>query len=106
MRWSPFVLLALCLVAVAGTFIQIRPPLKNRPAPRGDAPYMANARIVEAYGKLPISFEANHGQTDPEVKFLSRGNGYSLFLTATEAVVSLKKPANQSRERQRPVGSP
>src|SRR5438477_7618404 len=46
----------------------------------------------ENYGKLPLSFEANHGQTDPKVKFLSRGSGYTLFLTTTEAVFSLLKP--------------
>ncbi|MGB7926117.1 MAG: Ig-like domain-containing protein [Pyrinomonadaceae bacterium] len=46
--------------------------------------------IGEAYGKLPLSFEANHGQTDERVKFLSRGSGYGLFLTATEAVLALR----------------
>ncbi|MBC2695739.1 MAG: hypothetical protein HF982_10790 [Desulfobacteraceae bacterium] len=49
------------------------------------------ARIVESYGRLPLSFEANHGQTDAKVKFLSRGSGYNLFLTSTEAVLSLRK---------------
>lgn len=48
------------------------------------------ARISEAYGKLPLSFEANEGQTDPQVKFLARGSGYSLFLTPTEAVLTLR----------------
>ena len=38
------------------------------------------ARIVENYGKLPLSFEKNQGQTDEKVKFLSRGSGYTLFL--------------------------
>jgi YVTN family beta-propeller protein len=33
-----------------------------------------------------LSFEANLGQSDPQVKFLSHGAGQSLFLTATEAV--------------------
>ena len=37
--------------------------------------------LVKAYGKLPLSFEINRGQTDSRVKFLSRGSGYSLFLT-------------------------
>ena len=46
--------------------------------------------LRESYGKLPLSFEANQGQTDGRVKFLSRGSGYSLFLTPTEAVLSLK----------------
>ena len=52
----------------------------------------------KAYGKLPLSFEINRGQTDPQVKFLSRGNGYSLFLTGNEAVLSLKKPGARSQK--------
>jgi hypothetical protein len=48
------------------------------------------ARAIDAYGKLPLSFEANQGQIDRQVKFLSRGAGYALFLTPTEAVLSLK----------------
>jgi hypothetical protein len=33
------------------------------------------------YGKVALAFEANEGQTTPQVKFVSRGPGYSLFLT-------------------------
>jgi hypothetical protein len=40
---------------------------------------------------LPLSFERNQGQTDPQVKFLSRGSGYALYLTPTEAVLSLHR---------------
>jgi hypothetical protein len=47
------------------------------------------AKSAENYGKLPLAFEANHGQADPSVKFLSRGSGYSLFLTDSEAVLAL-----------------
>src|SRR3989337_4330020 len=43
------------------------------------------------YGGLPLIFEANAGQTDPAVKFLSRGPGYTLFLTPTEAALALLK---------------
>lgn len=43
-----------------------------------------------SYGKLPLSFELNEGQTDPQVKFLSRGPGYSLFFTAADAVLALR----------------
>src|SRR5437660_11479136 len=48
------------------------------------------APMVESYGKVPLSFEANQGQTDPRVKFLSRGSGYTLFLTSDEAVLALR----------------
>src|SRR6266705_3419517 len=44
-----------------------------------NAPPVAKAQVQEAYGKLPLSFEANRGQTDSRVKFLNRGRGYTLF---------------------------
>jgi hypothetical protein len=58
----------------------------------------AQTNILDQYGKLPLSFEANHGQTDSKVKFLSRGHGYSLFLTGSEAVIVLKKTAPKTEE--------
>jgi Beta-propeller repeat len=53
--------------------------------------------IVEGYGKLPLVFEANQGQSDPQVKFLSRGAGYRLFLTADAAVLSLQPSVPSAR---------
>ena len=44
-----------------------------------DLSVQAKKRIVSEYGKLPLSFEANWGQSDSQVKFLSRGRGYTLF---------------------------
>src|SRR5271165_3529158 len=55
-------------------------------------------KIVADYGKLPLSFEANTGQTDAHVKFLSRGRGYSLFLTGKEAVIALRKGTPRTTE--------
>ena len=51
------------------------------------------AKLVEGYGTLPLAFEANQGQSDSQVKFLSRGAGYSLFLTPAEAVLTLQPSA-------------
>lgn len=45
--------------------------------------------LAAAYGRVPLSFEVNQGQTDPQVKYLARGGGYTLFLTSSEAVLSL-----------------
>ena len=42
------------------------------------------------YGRLPLRFERNLGQTDKQVRFTARGAGYSLFLTGNEAVLSLR----------------
>jgi len=47
--------------------------------------------VRNSYGKLPLSFEANQGQTDAQVKFIARGAGYTLFLTPAEAVFSLQQ---------------
>jgi hypothetical protein len=54
-------------------------------------------QLASAYGKFPLSFEANQGQTNPRVKFLSRGSGYSLFLTPTEAVLTLRSSGRESQ---------
>jgi hypothetical protein len=45
--------------------------------------------IAGSYGQTRTSFEVNEGQTDSQVQFLSRGSGYTLFLTKTEAVWQL-----------------
>jgi hypothetical protein len=39
---------------------------------------------------LPLSFEANQGQVDKQVKYLARGQGYTLFLTPGAAVLGLR----------------
>ncbi len=57
-----------------------------------------DAGLEEAYGRLPIAFEANRGQSDPAVKFLSRGPGYTLFLTPTEAVLNLTETLSTTSE--------
>lgn len=49
-----------------------------------------------AVTQLPLFFEANHGQTDPRVRFLSRGSGYALFLTSDEAVLRLRSRQNKN----------
>jgi len=52
-----------------------------------------------AYGRLPSSFEANAGQTASEVKLLSRGQGYRVYLTPTEAVMTLLRGDAEDAER-------
>jgi hypothetical protein len=62
----------------------VSPSATSTPNPK------VQARILDSYGKLPLSFEANTGQTDGRVKFVSRTGGYTLFLTRDEAVVALR----------------
>jgi len=62
------------------------------PAPifAGAASSAAPGNVLASYRSLPLIFEANQGQSDPRVKYLARGNGYGLFLTSDEAVLSLR----------------
>jgi hypothetical protein len=60
---------------------------QTAPLPKEKPPMLASS-----YSRLPLSFEANQGQTDPQVRFLSRGQGYSLFLTDSAAVLALSRP--------------
>src|SRR5580693_3547351 len=44
-------------------------------------------KIAASAIKMPLFFEANEGQTDPRVRFLTRSGGYTMFLTPTETVL-------------------
>src|SRR5437660_3092884 len=62
---------------------------------------VAPAELLKSYGNLPLSFEVNQGQTNRQVKFLSRGSGYSLFLTPREAVLALAAPSRARDAKRR-----
>ncbi|MCH7923184.1 MAG: SBBP repeat-containing protein [Nitrospinae bacterium] len=65
--------------------------------PSEDVSEATTAGVLENFGTLPMRFEANVGQTDEQVLFLTRGSGYTLFLTANEAVLSLRKPISREQ---------
>ncbi|HBB89244.1 MAG TPA: hypothetical protein DC047_16695, partial [Blastocatellia bacterium] len=66
------------------------PAVSTKQSARADLT-TSSAKAKEAYGVMPLSFEANSGPTNRKVKFLARGQGYGLFLTATGPVISLTK---------------
>ena len=89
--------LGLGLLAIGLVKLGPHPTLAHRSE---SPPTIAKAnepQVVENYGKLPLSFEANHGQSDSRVDFLSRGSGYTLFLTPTEAMLSLRSPQRKGK---------
>jgi hypothetical protein len=51
------------------------------------------------YGKFPLSFVANEGQTHNRVKYISHGRDYALFLTGDELTLKLsdKKPGPKAQ---------
>ena len=72
----------------------LRPSLSTSTTGKPDQ--AAHARVIQGYGKLPLHFEANQGQTDAQVKFISRGSGYTMFLTGNEAVMVLRKSEQEA----------
>jgi beta-propeller repeat-containing protein/ASPM-SPD-2-Hydin domain-containing protein/centrosomal CEP192-like protein len=57
------------------------------------------AEASAAFAQLPSRFEANQGQVDARVRFLSRASDHTLFLTPNEAVLVLRgstEPRNPS----------
>jgi hypothetical protein len=63
----------------------------------GQALPQSKARALKAYAALPMSFEMNQGQTDPSVGFLARGQGYTIYLKPSEAVLALQSPEKGHR---------
>jgi hypothetical protein len=72
-----------------------RPHTKVHSVPRAaNESNSAKARVAAGYGRLSLSFEPNRGQTTHQVKFLSRGAGYTVFLTKNSAVLELKRTSS------------
>ena len=52
---------------------------------------MTDPEVMKAYGQLPLSFEANQGQSAADVKYLSRADGYLLSLRDQEADLTFRQ---------------
>ncbi len=70
--------------------------LQANAAPGSGSTSAKSPIVAEHYSKFPLTFEPNWKQTNGEVKFLARGEGYILFLTDKDAVFSLGKAPNPS----------
>ena len=103
---SPFLCLLLVVLANLFTifpFSRRAGATQNQPATIGKtAAAVAKVQVRYLYANRPLSFERNDGQTDAQVKFISRGDGYTLFLTPTEAVFALRKSAGETGKATRP----
>ncbi len=98
---------AICIVAIvvvmAGALFHFS--AARRRAPRAGSsqsfssagnsvPQMESQMIQAKFAALPLAFEKNEGQTDPQVKYTARANGYTLFLTESDAVFAFhSKPS-------------
>ena len=105
---------ALFAAAVAGILAR---PMKGTPSQPSGRPIAPRAGVAaggartpvavfaKMYGELPLRFEANLGQTDSQVKFISRGADSALFLTATDAVLTLDQSSENDDRSQNPTSS-
>ena len=69
---------------------------KGAIAKTGEADSQTKTKAVEAYGKLPLLFIANNGQTDKSVRFYERGSGHATFFTEEGVYISL----NRAKEKE------
>lgn len=59
----------------------------------------ARTRLQASFAALPLAFEKNQGQTDPQVQYMARANGYKVYLTSSEAIFTLHKRGGGSEVR-------
>src|SRR5208282_5569098 len=62
--------------------------------------------ILDTYDQNPLNFEPNVGQTAAQIQFLSRGQGYALYLTPEEAVLGLQQSSGTSNPTTASPASP
>jgi len=75
------------MLSAAGHLVLAAPPVLNS----RDTDAATRNKAAIRYAQLPIAFELNRGQSNPQVKALARGAGYGLFLTADESVLVLAR---------------
>ena len=92
MRPTHSLILGLSIVALLATGL---PPSSRVLGMGGSSSIAAGVKpstsaLEKTYSKLPMSFEKNAGQTQSGADFIARGSGYSVFLSAGEAVIAVK----------------
>ncbi|HEX8556743.1 MAG TPA: SBBP repeat-containing protein, partial [Pyrinomonadaceae bacterium] len=88
---APAAALLLTLLALAAAAPHDRAAASGKAGARASRPAEARpARIEKTLARPPASFEANAGQADGRVRFLSRGPGHALLLTAEGATLAFR----------------
>jgi len=59
---------------------------------RAGAVSFAGVQAESSYDSLPLMFEANQGQADAQIRYVSQGHDYSVYLTATGMLLALHPP--------------
>ncbi|HYJ88611.1 MAG TPA: SBBP repeat-containing protein, partial [Pyrinomonadaceae bacterium] len=91
-----------CLFAAAVGAIYEPPSIVSEPS---QIAVPSTAQVREAYGRLPLSFEANAGQAHESVDFVARGAGYTLSLSPSGAGLALTRQSDKSPQSAEPSAS-
>ena len=83
--------LVLLVLLVLGAALLLRRDIATPHSPNLPA---SSTQIQASLARLPISFEPNQGQGDSAAKFVAHGRGYGLYLTPSEAVLTLPEGSN------------
>jgi hypothetical protein len=100
----------LLLFALSTALADVMPlsSVQARPRPRAAGKRLSQqtpAQANQAYAKLPLVFEPNVGQAEPQTQFVARGRGYTLALKPAEARLALKgQKASLEGKRQKAKG--
>jgi hypothetical protein len=95
---KPLSFLSSILLLIANVAYPQSVPAKGRPT-------SSSPKLDEHFGQIPLSFEPNRGQIDSSVKYLSRGQGYAIFLQPDAVTFALNKPAKTPRAGSTPVAN-
>jgi hypothetical protein len=102
------------MVAILAVALLVLAPINHRTAHAGSSvgltsqPLASQSKTVTpaarehlqaTFAALPLAFEQNQGQTDAQVKYMARGSGYTLYLTASKAIFTLHKQGGDSEVR-------
>jgi len=103
------VALASCIAAVVAVALLVLFPISHRAAHATSSSSVTSRaasqstitpavreRLQATFAALPLAFEQNQGQTDPQVKYMARANGYTLFLTNHDAVFAFHSKSSGS----------
>ncbi len=60
---------------------------------------LSQDRVKAKYAALPLAFEKNEGQADPQIQYVARGKGYKLGLKPNQAIMTLPGKKRESEVR-------
>jgi hypothetical protein len=87
------------------TQLQASAAALTRPSGSSALPGTTGQRALQGYGRLPLAFVPNRGQTDARVRFSAQAGGASFWFTPREAVIAFAKEKRAVNLRLRFVGA-